>query len=597
MDKLKPLITHKFWIILFIALILPVVGWSMATGSLAKEIDERKTAIDKAFTDAQVPPNTPNDTWSSALKEINKKKENYIGESNKFLWEKQKEMFVWPPEITPLMKDVPYRGEISRVALNLYRSAYKFEIKRIHKVATPFDPKENKGLVDLDINVIPHVPLTKWKTLPPTSEEMWNAQEDVWLVTSILEAIARVNKGAANISESPVRKISILELRGGTPGDDGSAPAGGSMDGMGEMAGMEAGMGMGSSGGMFGPGSGGAGAGGMMDGNQNGSLSVDVDMDLMKIFGNNVDGSAGGGDDGGMGGDVSAEGGAMVPGGMGGMGSGAGQSQNLKRYYNEEEELPYKTRAFYLKATIQSTKLPDLLASLSSMPWPTKIVRVQFASKFDDNMQPIVSDTGGGAMAGGSMRGGAGGADGFESGFGSNDFGSPGAPAAGGFGIGAEADVSGSGMQPGMNNDGLLTTALQDPELAVVTIAGLMTLYKPYVPPEGSEEVVQNDPSQQPAGQPGEAADGQQDTPEAAADTPGTETPAGTAAAPGDNQAAPNTAPGQPATPPAAQPGNPPAEPGAGNNSAPAAEPAAGATPETSQPPQNETPSEPAGNQ
>ena len=43
MDKLKPLIVHKFWIILFIALLLPVIGWSMATGSLAKEIEERKT--------------------------------------------------------------------------------------------------------------------------------------------------------------------------------------------------------------------------------------------------------------------------------------------------------------------------------------------------------------------------------------------------------------------------------------------------------------------------------------------------------------------------------------------------------------------------
>ncbi len=591
MDKLKPLITHKFWIILFIALILPVVGWSMATGSLAKEIDERKTAIDKAFTDAQIQPNPPNETWSSALREINKKKENYIGESNKFVWEKQKELFVWPPEITPLMSDTPYRGEITRVPRNLYRSAYKFEILRAHKAANPFDIKDGTGLVQLSPNTIPHVPLDKWKTLPPTSEEMWNAQEDVWLVTSILEAIAKVNKGAANISESPVRQISVLELRGGTPGDDGSAPAGGDMEGMG---GMDPEM-MAGGGGMFGGGSGGAGPGAGMDGGRDGTLSIDVDMDLMKIFGNNVDGSAGGGD-GDMGGDMSAEGMGMVPGGMGG-GMG-GQSQNLKRYYNEEEDLPYKTRAFYLKATIQSSKLPDLLASLSSMPWPTKIVRVQMASMYSDNMQPIVSNAGGGAMRGGAMGGsGAAGGFGAESGFGNDNFGLPGAGVSGGFGMEAEAGgVPGSGLQPGAENRSLLDAAMNDPELAVVTIAGLMTLYKPYVPPEGAEVAEQTDGSQQPAGEAGAATEGQPGDP-AATDAPATDTPATPGQPAASGLATPGTAPGQPATPPAAQ-GDTPAEPADGNNSPPAAEPGAGTQPDTPQPsPQNETPAEPAGNQ
>jgi len=195
-----------------------MIGWSMATGSLAKEIDERKTAIDKAFTDAQVPPNPPNETWSSALKQINQEKDNYIGQSRKYLWEKQKSLFVWPPDITPLMKETPYRGEISRVPRNLYRSAYEFELLRAHKLANPFSLRDGTGTVDINENVLPHVPLDKWKTLPPSSQEMWDAQEDVWLVSSILEAIARVNKGASNISESAVRQISVLQLRGGTVG-------------------------------------------------------------------------------------------------------------------------------------------------------------------------------------------------------------------------------------------------------------------------------------------------------------------------------------------------------------------------------------------
>ncbi|MAX38098.1 hypothetical protein [Gimesia sp.] len=536
MDKLKPLIVHKFWIILFIALLLPVIGWSMATGSLAKEIEERKTAIDQAFTDSQIPPNPPNQTWSTALKQINDEKRKYNAESTRYLWEKQKELFVWPRDIEPFMKDTPYRGEISIKPRNLYRSAYQFEILRAHKLANPYSLKDGTGLVALDENVIPHVPLNKWQTVSPTSEEMWDAQEDVWLVTSILKAIAKVNEesGAANISESPVRQISVLELRGGTVGDDGSAPAGdGGMGMEGDMAGGPGG------GGMFGAGGGGgARMGGMADG-KDGSLSIDVDMDLVKIFGNDVDGSAGGGDGGSeMMMDEPALGG--FGGGMGGQGS-----QKLKRYYDEAEDLPYKTRAFYLKATIQSSKLPNLLAQLSSMPWPTKIVRVQRADLFDDNMNPIATTGGGGGMG---RRGGAGGGAGdFSS---ESDFagGGRGFGRAGGPGFESDMGVSGSGVMLGQENKSLLDAALNDPELAVVTIAGLMTLYKPYVPPEGEVVAETTEPPQDAAGQTNPAAS----TTPADGSAPAASNPA--AAAAGEN-------PATPAQPAATTPENTPAQP------------------------------------
>ncbi|WP_417383989.1 hypothetical protein [Gimesia sp.] len=547
MDKLKPLITHKFWIILFIALLLPVIGWSMATGSLAKEIEERKTAIDQAFNDASVPPNPPNQTWSTALKQINDQKRNYNAESTKYLWEKQKALFVWPPDIATLMTDTPYRGEISIKPRNLYRSAYQFEILRAYKLANPFNLTDGKGLVEINPLVIPHVPFDKWKTVSPTSEDMWDAQEDVWLVTSILEAIAKVNSesGATNISESPIRQISVLELRGGTVGDDGSAPAGDGGMGMdGEMAAA-------GGGGLFG-GGGGGGMRGMADG-KNGALTVDVDMDLVKIFGNDVDGSAGGG---GGESEMAMDESALAGGFGGGMG-GAG-AQKLKRYYDDAEELPYKTRAFYLKATIQSSKLPNLLAQLSSMPWPTKIVRVQRADLYDDHMNPIASVGGGTGRRGGS----AGGAGGFSS---EADFAGGaggGFGAATGFGVDSGMGVDGSGNLQGQENKKLLDAALNDPELAVVTIAGLMTLYKPYVPPEG-EAVAESAEQPQDATGTTEPADS---TEPADGSTPAASTPEPAAA--GENPAQPaattppepggdTTTPAEPATPAPAAGSNP----------------------------------------
>lgn len=549
MDKLKPILVHKFWIILFIALLLPVIGWSMATGSLAKEIDERKTAIDKAFTDAQVPPNPPNETWSSALKEINTEKEKYIGQSHKYLWDKQQSLFVWPPDIAPLMKDTPYRGEISRVPRNLYRSAYKFEIDRARKLAKPFSLKDGTGTVDISYNTIPHVPINKWKTLPPTSQEMWDAQEDVWLVRSILEAIAEVNKGAANISESPVRQITVLELRGGTVGDDGSAPAGDGGGGDGMM--MD---GMGSGGASFGAPAARTG----MAGGKAGMQQIDVDMDLLKIFGNDVDSSGGGdGDADGM----SMDSPGMMDGGFGGGGPGGQGAENLKRYYHDDEALPYKTRAFYMKAVIQSSKLPHLLAQLASMPWPVEIVRVQRADMFDDNMTPIATITGG---AKGRRGGFTGGDAGFsaDAEFGGNEFG--GRP---GSGFGAEAGgLPGLGQQQGLDNKSLLDAALTDPDLAVVTIAGLMTLYKPYLPPEGDMVAETDGGNPNNPGQP--EANGDAATPAADAANP---TPAGSEANPAQpTEAATENQPATTAAPAGDTPEQPtePATPGspAGSN-------------------------------
>ncbi len=539
MDKLKPIIVHKFWIILFIALLLPVIGWSMATGSLAKEIEERKSAIDQAFTSAQVSPNPPNQTWSTALQQINKEKDYAIGLSWKKLWEKQKNLFVWPPDIAPLMKDTAYRADISRVPRNLYRSAYKFEVLRAHKLANPFSLRDGTGLVNLDPNVIPHVPLDKWKTLPPTSKEMWDAQEDVWLVSSILQAIANVNKGAPNISEAAVRQISVLELRGGTFGEDGgdSGGDGGDMGMDGEM------IPGGGGGGLFG---GGGGQAGMADGN--GIQNVEIDMDLTEIFGNDADTSDSGGEESEE--SFSADAG-LIPGGFGG--SGGGANQKRKRYYHESEELPYKTRAFYIKAVIESGKLPNLITELTNMPWPAEIVRVQRADMFDDNLGSIATIEGG---AGGG-RGAVGGESSFSA---DGQFGGAGSSRLGGAGgFGAVAERFSENGQEGLENKGLLEAALNDPKLAVVTIAGVMTLYKPYVPPEGEvvaemEEKTDSDTTQPATDDPSQPSDDTTTNPEPGASPDDSTPPAETSDSNPEKQPAPagdspqeSTEPKQPA--------------------------------------------------
>ena len=50
MDKLKPVLEQKFWIFTGLALLLPLIGWFIATKTYATGVEERETAIDGAFS-------------------------------------------------------------------------------------------------------------------------------------------------------------------------------------------------------------------------------------------------------------------------------------------------------------------------------------------------------------------------------------------------------------------------------------------------------------------------------------------------------------------------------------------------------------------
>ena len=60
MDKLQPVLAHKFWILFVLALLLPTYGWWATTGTLEAEIDDRTGKIDNAFKEGKVDGSPPN---------------------------------------------------------------------------------------------------------------------------------------------------------------------------------------------------------------------------------------------------------------------------------------------------------------------------------------------------------------------------------------------------------------------------------------------------------------------------------------------------------------------------------------------------------
>jgi len=443
----------------------------------------------------------------------------------------------WPRnlKITDPLKSTPRDHQI-------YRAAYPIEAQETWKIVEPLMPELKTGKVEFAYELMPR---EDFGQLPPTAQEMADAQEDLWLLANIFRGIAYTNKDVQTQNDAPVRQIYGIRLMGGTPRAAGAPPD--------PSAGQGAAIG---GSGAMGDGGGGMGRGGM--GGMNAGLDT-AEFEPRDEFGSDtLAGAIGGGEGGGP---------APMPGGP--MGGGAGMPTKIKAKRYIDENPKWKTRGFYIVLAVDHRRLPDLLVNLTNQAWPITIKRVHQKDLYPE----LLADAGGGAAGAAPPGGGASALGGMPGGIpGGMPGGMPLRPAMGstlghsGGGRGSAADGGPLGapmpFRPPMGEGGggigatpadqsQASTAMNDPMLAQVAISGVITIYNP--------PTITTDPAA--AAQPAAGA-AQPAAPTAPAD--GTApVVAPTATATTDPAAAPATpAPAADATAPAATPtATPPADP------------------------------------
>lgn len=468
MDKLKPILAQKFWILFSVVLIMPLAGYFMTKGKLAAEITDRFKKLNDSFGSIPAGTGVPNDSWTNRLNDINKQQELHNRRANQELWVKQKELMTWPKNVAPIMAKAEYFKELTQeqkgdqVLFN-YPQSYRQQIRALWEIVDPLDDGENRrdsdkrrkvafAMADLQQS---SVMLTE--NLTPTFSQIWAAQEDIWLQTELLQAIRRLNANSISQGDAFVKQLFKIQLFGGTKSTgDSAAPAAGNF-----------GMAGGGAEGMFG--AGGFGGGSKSEGAA--LLSADINLAEefnaeMEISGGASGGNPGGGAGGfGMGKDAM---GMATPGG----GGGGAAKTDIKRYLDFTEGQPFKRRGFSIKLVMDHRKVPDLIAELMNSPFPVEIIRVQQAW-----MSPDSSATPGG---GGGM--GPGGFTGFkpttgaDAGISNVGIGEDGG--AGGLGGNPMPTGGATGGRPGAGGSGS-AAAMADPNLAQVAIVGVWTLYLP----------------------------------------------------------------------------------------------------------------------
>ena len=343
MDKLKKILVYQFWILLVVVLALPLVGWSMARTGYISEAASRKDLVEKAFTSIPSGTENPNDSWTNALEEMNKKQEGQVTRAWLAIWERQKPLMTWPAGMESDPAKATARDR------EVYRGVYRAEIEKTRNILRPL-VDETEGLVDFPYD---RMPAEDWGNLSPTVEQVLDAQEDLWMLSALFTAIAAVNRDSRVQYEAPIRELYEIYLRGGNgkPGTVTAAPPGGT--GPPDAASAPGGP----------PAAAMPDLGGRMPSGRAGSGGISsVDFDPTDEFGDDKISAGGTGPQGNT---------QSMP----AMADIKAAAPTKLRYVQDNDK--WKTRGFYMKLAIDHRRLPDLLATLANQKWPIRVLRVQ----------------------------------------------------------------------------------------------------------------------------------------------------------------------------------------------------------------------------
>ena len=369
MDQLKIVLEHKFWILAGLAIILPPIGWWAATSGLADDTTGRMAKIEASEKSLAGVKDVPNDKWIQGAKEIGKELTASVAESQQHLYEHQKPVMKFPPIVQNQLDHchLKYRQDGSastdpkvrtdfQAAKDFFVGLYDLDWKTALEIVKPYKIRTGEGLVLLpllitstgtDVPLITrHSEVETWRqTMGFTAGQMYDVEEDVWFLTALLRAIAKVNEGATEIGNARIKRVTEATLRGGDLSDlatrrTAKAGSSGAANAIPKNAGMAIG----------GRSGGGGGGGGASD--WKGPKNFDPD----DVFGADGSKEAGG-----------AEGRSKKD---------LGGAVELRRWVENTQK--YNKRGFVLKLVMDEREIPTLLTAFSESPFPIEIKHVEY---------------------------------------------------------------------------------------------------------------------------------------------------------------------------------------------------------------------------
>ncbi|GIW82129.1 MAG: hypothetical protein KatS3mg105_3936 [Gemmatales bacterium] len=214
-DK-ETLIKNHFWILtaLFmpLALVMLLVMWTTVAGEVASKknkLDEIKGTLKR-----NAHPQVKNPHWVNVLKEKQRELTEQKLKAWRTMYEGQKDVMTWPAELKDRFRDLDMKRFGEQLSVD-FRDAYvnrdacyRKQVDELVKIVQPVDEKgegvvQFRGGWDQVIRYVSRWYNPKAGTTAPTTEEVWLAQEDLWVQRELLRAVREANDFTAELKKAP----------------------------------------------------------------------------------------------------------------------------------------------------------------------------------------------------------------------------------------------------------------------------------------------------------------------------------------------------------------------------------------------------------
>lgn len=231
---LKVLQKHHFWLLCVVTMIAGVTGWFMARKSLSADFEKNKGSILGKFTALQgilSTENHPNGTWTTGIGELTKKEKEIVRSAWDTVYNEQKKHLEWPPELgeqfLEFIKSSPPDAEIPRDLRARYQDRIvSSEFPRLVAIVDAQAYNATKAPSSTKKDAPAAAPAHEYKvtwdstsqqdvekllsfSTVPSSAEVRQAQEDIWIYKALLNIIQNMNKGTYFARVRQISEISI----------------------------------------------------------------------------------------------------------------------------------------------------------------------------------------------------------------------------------------------------------------------------------------------------------------------------------------------------------------------------------------------------
>jgi len=252
MDKVKVILAllmkHHFWVMGVVVILLSFIGWFLATSQLLADYRNEKSKIETKFEALQKivrNDQQENDKWIEALeKETGELKVKVRKAWDQVYVEQKTNVLTWPKALGKDVAELERLGPNDEIPLAIrrrYSNYIKTEFPRLLAIVEAKDEHGGKSTVsdnpkdraELKEKVIwsPANQATIYNRVEdmkpaPTSLQVRQAQEDLWVYQALLKIVAKLNEFAKGNYNAKVKEIQdlLIGVEAGKEFEEGMRP-------------------------------------------------------------------------------------------------------------------------------------------------------------------------------------------------------------------------------------------------------------------------------------------------------------------------------------------------------------------------------------